>query len=926
MLTGMSQPDLTFGRVALSLRPRLLQIDGKQIKLGSRAFDILAALAENIGVTIDKNTLIKRAWPDMSVEEGALRVHVVAIRKALTTVPDLAIEAIPGQGYRLNFRGAAISPGPIAASLVGLPMVLPTIFGRETFIQAIVDEVGRGTLTTVVGPGGIGKTTVAIAACHRGMANYRSGICFVDFGAIAEPSIVADTLARQLGLGVFSRNPIQGILWHLRDKHMLLVFDTCEHVVEAAADLAERVLVGAPGVRILATSREPLRAAGESVLRLPPLELPSGKTLATLEQATTFPATAMFVDRVLGSGGWLWDRDSTSLAEICGKLDGVPLAIEIAAAHVGVLGLQAVESQIGTRFALAAKGRRTSLSRHQTLQSTLDWSYGLLTTDEQSALRALSVFATAFTLVGATSVIDSDLSKAAAAPNIIADLVSKSLVTIVGGEVRRYKLLDTTRRYAREALRASGAENVIAERHARFCTTSLIEAEQRAGELSGPEWLENYDGLLEEARAALAWCNSPAGDKSLGVALTVASVQLWTRHALLEEHREIIEQAIAHLADLHLLGTDVELRLRLAQGNILYHGGGIALDAATDAAFVRALGLAKAIGTPADQIRALTGINAQGISRGDYAGCQEYESDFMEAGKGPLAPIASRSVAHNLLYMGRLREAREILRPAIEYGTATPTPAGSGVQFAHKSLVDTVRARMVWLEGRPDDAIGIASDAVETALTIASPISLCLTLATGALFVSSMNGDRPLTERFIAMLDHHATRHSMRRWREYAAGYRLALIPHAERTPAEITQFADHVSESNGALLESLAVLGNDRTTPELIAKALDGHAGWCRAELMRAKADYLFASGAVGLPEARSKLTEALAMAEAQGARAWSLRIGTSLALLLEREKCWDDAIDLLGPIVDRFDRRGTAVDLAVARNLLSRLSNRVN
>jgi predicted ATPase/DNA-binding winged helix-turn-helix (wHTH) protein len=924
---NMDQPDLKFGRIALWLRQRLLEIDGEQIKIGSRAFDILAPLAENAGAIVDKNALIKRAWPDMSVEEGALRVHIVAIRQALANVPDLSVEAVPGQGYRLNFRGDPTSRGgPTAASPVGLPIALPTIFGREAFTQAIVDELGRRKLTTVVGPGGIGKTTVAIAACHRVMANYRNGICFVDFGAVVESSIVADTLARQLGLGVFSRNPIQGILWHLRDKRMLLVFDTCEHVVEATADLAERVLVGAPGVRILATSREPLRAAGECVLRLPPLDLPPSEAVATLEQAKMFSATAMFVDRVLSSGGWFWDRDSASLAEICRKLDGVPLAIEIAAAQVGVVGLQAVESQIGTHFALAAKGHEISLIRHQTLQSTLDWSYGLLTSDEQAALRALSIFAAGFNLVGAASVVGPDLSKEATAPNAVADLVSKSLVTVIEGAVRRYKLLDSTRRYAREALRARGAENAIAERHARFCMTSLFEAERRADELTGSQWLDNYGGLLEEVRAALTWCNSPAGDKALGVALTVASIQLWTRHALFDEHREILERAMAHLEDLRLLGTDVELRLRLALGNILYHSGGIALDAATDATFVRALRLAKAIGTPADKIRALTGICALGISRGDYAGAQEYESDFTEAGQGPLAPLASRSLAHNLMYMGRLREARNVLNPAIEYGTATPTQTGSGVQYAHQTVVDTVRARLTWLEGKPDDAMRIASDAVEMAVTIAAPTSLCLTLATGALFVASMNGDKSLTEGFMSMLDHHATRHSLRRWREYAAGYRLALIPHAERTQAEVTQFADHVSESNGALLESLAVLGSDRTIPELIAKALHGQAGWCRAELMRAEAEYLLLTGAITPSEAKSRLAEALAMAEGQGALAWSLRIGTNFALILEHEERSNDAIDLLGPIVDRFDRRGEAIDIIGARNLLDRLKRLTN
>ena len=915
----MDQPDLTFGRANLAPRLRRLQIDGKPVKLGGRAFDILLALAENIGVTIDKNALIKRAWPDLVVEEGALRVHIVAIRKALAPDPDISIEAVPGEGYRLICRSLTLaSLRPTGAA--GLPLGLPTIFGRQEFTNAIVDALGRSTLTTIVGPGGIGKTTVAIAACQRVMTSYRNAVCFVDFGAVADPSIVADTLARRLGLAVFSRDPTLGILRHLQDKQILLVFDTCEHVVEAVADLAERALTGASGLRILATSREPLRVPGECVLRLPPLDLPPGATVATLEQARIYSALAMFVDRTSSSGGLLSDDDCTLLSEVCGRLDGVPLAIEIAAAHVGMLGLPIVASQIGTRFALAAKGRRTSLSRHQTLQSTLDWSYGLLTLDEKTALRGLSVFVAGFTLTGATAVIGPDISKSTTVSDVVGELVSKSLVVAIEGKVRHYRLLDTTRRYAYEVLKASGSEHTIAERHARFCVNFLVEAEHDATVVSDTDWLNNFGSVLEDARAALAWCYSSEGNKALGVELTVASIQLWTRNALFEEHRRIIEQAIDNLRDLRLLGTEIELKLRLAMGNILYHSGGIPLDSATDAEFLRAFTLAQAIGTSADRIRALTAICAQGISRGDYAGNHKYEPDFMMSGKGPLAPIASRVLAHNLMYMGRLQEARHALEPAMEYETATPTPAGSGVQYAHKTLVDTVRARLTWLEGQPDDAIKIATEAVEVAAT-GGPISLCLTLATGALFVASMNGDEMLTERFLSMLDNHATRHSMRRWREYAAGYRLALIPRSDRTAAEAKQFADHVAESNGGLLESLAVLGNDRTTPELIQKALDGQAGWCRAELIRAKTEHLLGSGAITRLEAKSSFDEAFALAEAQGALAWTLRIGTSMALLLEGEQHFTKAVGLLQRILDHFQGQSQTADISAARNLLKRL-----
>src|SRR5258708_22722636 len=197
----------------------------------------------------------------------------------------------------------------------------------------------------------------------------------------------------------------------------------------------------------------------------------------------------MFVDRTSSSGGLLSDDDCTLLSEVCGRLDGVPLAIEIAAAHVGMLGLPIVASQIGTRFALAAKGRRTSLSRHQTLQSTLDWSYGLLTLEEKTALRGLSVFVAGFTLTGATAVIGPDISKSTTVSDVVGELVSKSLVVAIEGEVRHYRLLDTTRRYAYEVLKASGGGHTIAEAPARIFCDFFFEATKKATGVLPPDLL-----------------------------------------------------------------------------------------------------------------------------------------------------------------------------------------------------------------------------------------------------------------------------------------------------------------------------------------------------------------------------------------------------------------------------------------------------
>jgi predicted ATPase len=634
----------------------------------------------------------------------------------------------------------------------------------------------------------------------------------------------------------------------------------------------------------------------------------------------------MFLDCAMSAGGQFGAEDAALLAMICRRLDGLPMAIEIVAAHVGMLGLAGVAGQIGTYFTLAAKGRRTALPRHLTLRATLDWSCGLLTPEERRALQALSIFPAHFNLNGAAAVIGPDAAPPAAIAGILGELVSKSLVSLrEEGGTRRYRLLDTTRDYAWAALSADGTAARVAARHARFCLLTAEQAERDADVLPAAAWFEAYGALLDDARAALVWCFSPKGDRALGVALTGASIQIWTRHAILEEHGLIIERALAALPGLELVDSPLELKLLLARGSILYHSSGAAMDARTHDAFRRALDLAKSTGNAADKVRALSGLFAHGISRGNYMATHALATEFEQTASGTAGHIARRSIAHNLLYMGRLQEAQAVLAPAIAYGIAAPAASGSGVHYAHAVVIDTVRARLAWLAGRSREALHIATQAVEAAAAATPPISLCLTLSTGAVFVASMIQDQALIERFLSLLEHHTTRHSMERWGEYAAGYRLACVPRSQRTQAEAERFAAFVEGLNGALLESLAVLGEAHATPELVQRALRGEAGWCRAELLRHEAMYRLSEGSLSIADAEHALLSALEIARAQGARAWELRIATDLAGLWGRTGRQEHGLAMLRPLVDSFDQSLRCPALAAASGVLKCLGARV-
>src|SRR4051812_10258627 len=567
---------ISFGSFRLIAAQRLLLEGDKPVRLGSRALDILTTLVERAGEVVGKDELIARAWPQTFVEESNLKFQVSALRRALGDGQGdrRYVVTVPGRGYNfvapVRIEEPSRPPTPPTITPTGmhnLPLAVMRMIGRDDAVTAVVSRLSRERLVTIVGPGGIGKTTVALAAAERMITGYDHGVWLIDLAPLGDPGLVLSAVATVLGREIRTGDPLPGLVAGLRDERMLLLLDNCEHVIDAAASLAAAVLSGAPGVNILATSREPLGVAGERCYRLGPLSSPQPSSRRTAAEAAAFPAVQLFVERVTAivEDFALTDANAPLVVEICRRLDGLPLAIEFAAPRVEVLGVEGLAARLNDSLPLSGAGRRTAMPRHRTMRAVLDWSYGLLSEDEQLFFRALGIFAGGFTVEAAAVVAIDAANTPCDAIDRLADLVAKSLVVAdVSGAKPRFRLLDTTRAYAIEKLDESGERERIARCHAEYYRDLFERAEREVPARPTGEWLADYAGEIDNLRAALSWAFSPSGVESIGVALTVAAIPLWLQLPMVDECRSRVEQVFASLAREAPIDARGEMKLQAA--------------------------------------------------------------------------------------------------------------------------------------------------------------------------------------------------------------------------------------------------------------------------------------------------------------------------------------------------------------------------
>src|ERR1700722_11139071 len=494
MATAINRTDggLSFGPFKLLASERLLTKQGVPVELGARALDILVVLTSTPNEIVSKKDLLSRVWPDVIVEEGSLRFHMNGLRKALGDGQGGAryITTLPGRGYCF-VAPVSRPPGPnhnvpaIAGKFphANLPSRLSRVIGRDEDVLKLSAQLNASRFVTIVSSGGVGKTTVAIAVGQHLFDAFSGALLFGDLGLLSNPELVTPSMASMPGLSVQSSDATPILISYLRDKRILLILDTCEHLVEAVAPLAATIIDAAPQVHILATSREALRVEGEHVYRLDALACPPDDPELTAAAVRTFPATQLFMERAAASGVRLEvsDAEAPIVASICRKLDGVALAIELAARRVESYGLQQTAALLDQRLTLLWLGSRTAPQRQKTLQATLDWSFGLLTELERVALRRLAVFVGHFTLDAALEVVTSATLDRSNVLSAVDSLVAKSIVaTSPLGAMMRYRLLDTPRAYVLESDIGDVEAADLAVRHAAYYRRWLEQA--------GTEW------------------------------------------------------------------------------------------------------------------------------------------------------------------------------------------------------------------------------------------------------------------------------------------------------------------------------------------------------------------------------------------------------------------------------------------------------
>ena len=531
---------LQFGRFELHPDSRQLLVDGRPAFLGARAFDVLLALAGRRERVVSKNELLDLVWPGLVVEENNLQVQVSTLRKILGPQ---TIATIPGRGYRFT----ATTTDGIASASVGLPTdaceaphptpaprstnlpeMLPPLFGRAQDVAEVQRNVRQHRLVTVTGAGGIGKTQLARAAAHALQEDFPDGVWMAELAAAVDAEGVCATVAQALGLQSTPSRPSQSVIAQaLQAQTLLLLLDNCEHVIDAVAALTASLLAGAPGVRILATSQESLKLQQEQHYRLGSLNVPETEDP---DEGLRHGAIAMFVDRAraVAPDFSLTRQNLAAVIDICRHLDGIPLAIELAAARVALLGVQGLRDRLGERFRVLSGGsRRFALRRHQTLHAALDWSHGLLSPEEQAVFRRLGVFVGGFTLEAAQMTAADETIDEWAVLDHLGALVDKSIVNVQGGDAPRYALLETTHAYALEKLAQAGEFDVTARRHALAMRAIFERAhEDRFGDqgtLSEAAFMGRLRPEMDNLRAALEWSSNAGEDSGLAVALAAAS-------------------------------------------------------------------------------------------------------------------------------------------------------------------------------------------------------------------------------------------------------------------------------------------------------------------------------------------------------------------------------------------------------------------
>ncbi len=915
---------------------------GAPVPLGSRAFDILETLALSSGGMVTKVDLMKRVWPGLAVEDNTLQVHISAIRRALGKDREL-LRTVSGRGYRLlgewvEPESQYAEPVPAPRKQVGergdfvsnIPSAASELIGRQASVSQIHTLMSAYRVVTLTGPGGIGKTVLASEVARHLQQSIGGDAYFVELVSLSDPHLVPTTLAQALDLRLQGDDISTEIVARaIGSRRMLLVIDNCEHVVDAAAEMVEAILRACQNVSVLATSREILRIEGEFAYRVPPLEVPAKEQEADLLQHS---AIQLFIarTRALQSDFNVTREKISVIAGICRHLDGIPLAIEFAAARAATLGLQQIAGRLDDRFVLLTGGRRTALPRHRTLRAALDWSYELLPEGERFLLRQLAVFPSGFTLEAATAASGQQEGEAASG---LSNLVSKSLVTFEGtGAAPRWRLLETVRVYSLEKLGTGADYHVTMRRCVAFFASFFQPFSNESSLHAAIEHLGPFRREIDNLRATLNWAFSPGGDGTLGAKLAAVASDFWIALGLVSESGEWAQKALPYLQRTE--GSRSEMVLQCALGFALIYTEGMS-ERGKDV-LIRALSIARAL-DDRDYLQRVTCalwlFCARSMELDDalfYA--REYERGASgqdeRATAAWLIGIPQTYQAEHLEAQARLDWAarhsssnnrrRDMLRLGADIRTSA---------MAHNTVNMISR-------GQLDTALRTAQDSILEARSTRQPFVFCVALAWASAFLSLNIENFVQAKEWSEELIEHAVQHNLRPFHAVGVCVRGTL---ASRSGSPADGIADlcaglrEMRETTYLLFYpffmselAAALHGSGRSDEgfnqihEALRFSSEKGYHWMVPELLRRKAEIVVTQRA-GAGLQMDLFEEASQKASAQGGLYWELTAGISLVEHLAGLGERRSARKILLPIYERFTEGLTAPRLLRAKALIA-------
>jgi predicted ATPase/DNA-binding winged helix-turn-helix (wHTH) protein len=924
----------------VDLTRRELRADGKVTPIGGRAFELLEILVRANGEVVTKSELLDRVWPGAIVSENALEVHVSALRRALGADRAM-LKTVFGRGYCLTGEWRPTQPHAVSAgtaAVVGresnLPLRVSQLIGRDAEISFIRDRLREVRMITITGPGGIGKTRLGLEVARSLVPEFAGDVQYVELASVWDQKVIYATVAGALDLKIEAREMSpRAVARAIGRRRILLLLDNCEHVVGVAAALAEAIIRTCPQASILATSRELLRIEGEETYRVPPLAVPPDG--ADAGEMLQHSAVQLFMARMSLQGSDVVRSDLSSVASICRHLDGIPLAIEFAAARAATLDLRSVLAGLAARFDLLTGGRRTALPQHQTLRAALDWSYDLLSPGEKELFRTLGVFRSGFSLEAAVAVAGGARNPSAVMEGI-ANLVEKSLLGFDGpARSNRWRFLETTRAYAFEKLTESEQAGPTARRHAEFFRELIVPT---SGIQLTSEQVARFGREIDNVRAAVDWAFSPEGDAATGIVLTAAYVPVWFNLMLMVECTDRVERALEMLKPELNISVGLRAQLYVTLGFALLNTDGMAKRSGE--VLSEGLRLAVSYDDAQLQLRAMWGIWSVNFNAGRYEEAKAAAEKVLLLAERTDDPV-NLLVGHRIMggalhFLGEQPKARFHLAQMLDAPRRESRSNAMWFLLEEQVLAKALQARVLLLQGFIDQARGMAESSLDEATVVGDRLAICYALRNSVCPLAIATGDVTRAQSSVGILLDIVRNYRTTFWMSWAMcleGQLLVLqgafadgckLLRAGLETRARAGWMMRNPEFFGTLAAGLAAQGRPADALAVIEEALvqseRGAQRWWVPELLRLQAEVLLQvrrdDSALGAAE--RQLRAAVDTALQQGALFLELRAAVSLHRMLLGLRREAEGRQRLAAVYARFTEGFAAADLRAAQAFL--------